>query len=136
MNQHLKLFAVEQQFMLNVCFKFILVFQTDISEDELLELKKSAKQKLKIQDLYSNKESQEHEEIQRVALNIKSEPSTPQPKKTTRLGRKVVPPKRLIEESSFEVVIPNKITIKEEVDDWDQDMEVPDMNYTDEIVDR
>ena len=91
---------------------------------------------MKIQDLYSNKESQEHEEIQRVTLNIKSESSTPQPKKTTRLGRKVVPPKRLIEESSFEVVIPNKITIKKEVDDWDQDMEVPDMNHTDEIVDR
>ena len=120
-----------------ICFKFILVFQTDISEDELLELKKSAKQKLKIQDLYNpNKESQELEEIQRVVLNIKSEPIITQPKKTTRLGRKVVPPKRLIEESSFEVVIPNKITIKKEVDDWDQDMEVPDMNHTDEIVDR
>ena len=105
------------------CFKFILIFQTDISEGELLDLKELAKQKLKIRDLYSN---------------IKSEPSPsgpPQPKKTTRLGRKVVPPKRLIEESSCEAVIPNKITIKKEVDDW-EDMEVPGVDHTDEIADR
>ena len=97
------------------CFKFILIFQTDISEGELLDLKELAKQKLKIRDLYSNQGSQ--------------------PTKTTRLGRKVVPPKRLIEESSCEAVIPNKITIKKEVDDW-EDMEVPGVDNTDEIADR
>ena len=94
------------------CF-FILIFQTDISEGELLDLKELAKQKLKIRDLYSNQGS----------------------KKTTRLGRKVVPPKRLIEESSCEAVIPNKITIKKEVDDW-ENMEIPDVDHTDDIADR